>query len=376
MNESFWEKQYLANADIVVIGAGIVGLQSAIRLRDKFPGRKIWVIDRAPFSMGASMRNAGFVCFGSMGEILDDISRTSEDEAFSLYQNRFKGVEKLLQEYGAEKIGYERTGGYEIFDTNSSDELNKIESNLELVNKALQSVTGTTTFQSKSSDSLKMNVLSKAIFTPVEGALQTHLLYRAIRNKALSKNIEIYTGVNVLSIEQKNERINTIITENGYQIHANIIVACTNAFSGELLSDAKVIPARGQVLVTSPIPDLAWRGLMHADKGYIYFRSLGSRILIGGARNADFEGETTTNIDSNPLIREKLVQFLSDVIVPNQSFEIEHEWSGIMGMHQNRTPVVEKVRNGLFACYRMGGMGVALSAVVSAQIADLIHADN
>ena len=75
---SFWEQQWLKNTDILVIGSGIVGLQSARHLKLQWPHREVWVIDRAPVSLGASTRNAGFACFGSMGEILDDIESAKE----------------------------------------------------------------------------------------------------------------------------------------------------------------------------------------------------------------------------------------------------------------------------------------------------------
>src|SRR5688572_4840874 len=138
---SFWEKSWLAKADIVIIGTGIVGLQCAQRLKEQYPHREVWAIDRAPLGLGASMRNAGFACFGSMGEILDDIDRTSEKEAFSLYEKRFKGIRLLLDEYGETTVGYEKTGGYEIFEKEREEELNAILARVDHVNSALKSVT-------------------------------------------------------------------------------------------------------------------------------------------------------------------------------------------------------------------------------------------
>ncbi|MBL7811708.1 MAG: FAD-binding oxidoreductase, partial [Bacteroidetes bacterium] len=137
-----------------------------------------------------------------------------------------------------------------------------------------------------------------------------------------------------------------------------------------------VQPARGQVLVTSGIPGLAWRGLMHADKGYIYFRSLGSRILIGGARNTDFQGEETTDLHTTESIQQNLIEFLKEVVIPGESFDITHTWAGTMGMHQDRSPIVKRLDKNLYACVRMGGMGVALSALVCRELAGLMKETN
>jgi hypothetical protein len=38
--------------------------------------------------------------------------------------------------------------------------------------------------------------------------------------------------------------------------------------------------------------------MFHLEKGYYYFRNINDRILLGGGRNLDFEGETTTSHDT------------------------------------------------------------------------------
>lgn len=371
-NISFWEKQFVSHTDIIILGAGIVGLQSASLLKRKFPHRQVWVLDRAPFGLGASMRNAGFACFGSMGEILDDAERTSFSEALALYEKRFQGIKLLLEKYKETKIGYEKTGGYEVFTPNHTAELGRIMEHIDGVNEGLKSVTGSETFMAKSTAFSGMNVLNQGIHTPFEGALQTHLLYKAIRSEALALGVEIFTGMTIERIEQEGSSWK-LISDKGLQIGCRKLVLCTNAFTQKFLPEIDIQPARGQVLVTSHIPSLKWRGIMHADKGYIYFRSLGTRILIGGARNMDFEGETTFDIDVNETIVQKLISFLKETVVPLETFTITDSWSGIMGMANDRGPIVKEHQAGLFVCARMGGMGVALSAQVAQDLVALIE---
>ena len=77
---SHWEADsFFSNIDTLIVGAGIVGLSAALHLRAKFPNRRIVVVDRGPLPIGASTRNAGFACFGSMTELLDDLSNQPED---------------------------------------------------------------------------------------------------------------------------------------------------------------------------------------------------------------------------------------------------------------------------------------------------------
>jgi glycine/D-amino acid oxidase-like deaminating enzyme len=371
-NLSFWEQQWLKNADILIIGSGMVGLQTARHIKNQWPHREVWVIDRAPISLGASTRNAGFACFGSMGEILDDISRTDENTAYALYEKRYKGLQRLLEDFGETSIGYEKTGGYEIFTPEDFAEYETIAANIDKVNSALESVAGEKPFQMKSTSKLGMKVLENGVYTPLEGMVQTHLLYKKVQEAAIAAGVRIMGGLTALPPEKLDSGKWRVNTNEGYRFDARNLVVCTNGYAAHLLPELEVLPARGQVLVTSSIPGLAWRGLMHADKGYIYFRSLGTRILIGGGRNLDFEGETTPELKTSQHITQYLENYLRDVVVPGETFEIEHQWAGTMGMHQNRTPIVQRMDEGLYACVRMGGMGVALSAVVSREMAALM----
>jgi len=371
-NLSFWEQQWLKNADILIIGSGMVGLQTARQIKNQWPHREVWVIDRAPISLGASTRNAGFACFGSMGEILDDISRTDENTAYALYEKRYKGLQQLLEDFGETAIGYEKTGGYEIFTPEDLAEYETIAANIDKVNSALDSVAGEKPFQMKSTSKLGMKVLENGVYTPLEGMVQTHLLYKKVQEAAIAAGVRIMGGLTALPPEKLDSGKWRVNTNEGYRFDARNLVVCTNGYAAHLLPELEVLPARGQVLVTSSIPGLAWRGLMHADKGYIYFRSLGTRILIGGGRNLDFEGETTPELKTSQHIMQYLENYLRDVVVPGETFEIEHQWAGTMGMHQNRTPIVQRMGEGLYACVRMGGMGVALSAMVSREMAALM----
>lgn len=369
---SFWEQQWLKNTDILVIGSGIVGLQSARHIKLQWPHREVWVIDRAPVSLGASTRNAGFACFGSMGEILDDISRTDEITAYSLYEKRYKGLSQLLADFGETSIGYEKTGGYEVFTPEAAAEYEHLSANIDKVNNALKDIAGENPFQPKSTAKLGMKVLENGIYTPLEGILQTHLLYKKIHDAAVASGVKVLGGLTAKPPEKLDSGKWRVSTQEGYTFDAQTLVVCTNGYATQLLPELEVMPARGQVLVTSAIPGLAWRGLMHADKGYIYFRSLGTRILIGGGRNLDFEGETTPELNTTEAITQYLLKYLQDVVVPGEKFEITHQWAGTMGMHQNRTPIVQRLDAGLYACVRMGGMGVALSAIVSRELAQLV----
>ena len=81
LNHSFWETQsYLKNIDVVIIGSGIVGLNAAISYLEINKNGKVVVLERGIFPTGASTKNAGFACFGSVSELISDIKNSSENQ--------------------------------------------------------------------------------------------------------------------------------------------------------------------------------------------------------------------------------------------------------------------------------------------------------
>ena len=151
---------------------------------------------------------------------------------------------------------------------------------------------------------------------------------------------------------------------------------CTNAFTPQLLPGEDVVPGRGQVLITEPVPGLKFKGIYHFDKGYYYFREIDGRVLFGGGRNLDFSGEATTNMALSTIIQTDLEQKLAEIILPGTPFRIAQRWAGIMAFGANKYPTVRAFSARVYGAFRMGGMGVALGSEVARQLAGLVHTGN
>ena len=77
---SLWEKRSLISYDIIIIGAGITGLSTAASLKEKNPKLNILVLERGLLPTGASTKNAGFACFGSLTELRNDLKVLGEEQ--------------------------------------------------------------------------------------------------------------------------------------------------------------------------------------------------------------------------------------------------------------------------------------------------------
>lgn len=372
MNLSYWEQQtYFSNISVAIIGSGIVGLNAAIQLKSHNPKAVIQVFERGVLPSGASTKNAGFACFGSVSELLSDLDKYSENEVFTLVERRWRGLQKLRQILGDNAIQFENYGGYELFD--KEDFYTKCADKIAVLNQHLAEIVGKNAYQiaDKKIKDFGFEQIKHLIFNAYEGQIHTGKMMKALTEKARNMGVEILNGVCIESIHQIETGVDLVLQDDTI-IKAQQALVTTNGFARQLLPELDVVPGRGQVIVTKPIPHLRLEGTFHYDEGYYYFRNIDGCILLGGGRNLDFEAEATTQFGFTDLVQDKLQQLLLEVILPNQPVDIQARWSGIMGFGSQQAPIVKQVSEHVFCAVKMQGMGVALGSLVGEEVAELL----
>ncbi len=372
MNLSFWEKEaFFQGIDVAIIGSGIVGLCSAIELKQKNPTINISIFERGFLPSGASTKNAGFACFGSVSEIAKDLEQYSENEVYSLIEKRYKGLLKLKSIVGEVNLGYEYSGGYEIFETKNSFE--KYADFIPSLNKNLIEIIGKNTYQIKSDkiQDFGFKGVKHLIYNQFEGLVNTGLMMASLMKIARELGINIFNGITISKIEDSFFETSLYLNDATF-FNVKKVLVTTNAFAKKLLPELSLVPGRGQVIVTKPIDNLRVKGAFHYDAGYFYFRNIGNRILLGGGRNLDFKAEETTEFGVTEIVQIELKRILFDVILPNLNVEIDYGWSGIMAFGEQQSPIIQQVRSNVYCAVKCQGMGVALGALVGEEAANLI----
>lgn len=372
MHTSFWERDAMLHADFIVIGGGIIGLQTAIELRERAPTASVVVLERGLLPSGASSRNAGFACFGSLTEILADIDELGEAAALGVVERRWKGVKRLRERLDDRSLGYECFGGSELL---REQELPALE-RMEQLNATLQPLFGQRIF---SLDAAGMHTsgfggtVRALVHNPLEAQIHSGRALRALALLAGQYGVEIHTGAEVVAQDEHDGYVGVATGgPRGLRFTAGQVAMCTSGFSSALLPACGIVPGRGQVVVTAPIPGLPWRGTYHMEQGFYYFRNVGERVLLGGARNIAFDGETTEQMALSDPIQQALEATLRDVILPGREFAIDHRWSGIMGFTKRGLPEVKMAAPRIALGFGCNGMGVALSADIAAETAALL----
>lgn len=371
---SFWEQEvFFKKIDFTIIGAGIVGLNAALELKKKAPKANIVVLDRGGLPIGASTRNAGFACIGSMSELLADFLEMEEEKVWHLVKMRFDGLKKMRAKLGDQAIQYQELGGYEIFTSKDKEVYHQCCEKLASFNQKMKSITGlhqTYTINQTQNNAFGLENIEGLILNRAEGQLHPGRMMHSLIEICKKENITLLTGVPVKSIESQGNKV-LIQTEMGWSFESQVTIIATNGFTPQILPKLEVKPARNQVLITHPITNLKIRGCFHYDRGYYYFRNVGNRILLGGGRLLSPEIETTSTFGLTDLIKDALVKFLEEIILPNQKVTIDKWWSGILGIGKEKSPIIKSIDQNIISAVRMGGMGVAIGTLVGEQAADV-----
>jgi glycine/D-amino acid oxidase-like deaminating enzyme len=373
---SIWERNAFIQYDHIIIGSGIVGLTTAYYLKEKFPAQSVLILERGLLPTGASTRNAGFACMGSPSELLDDLSHRSEKEVVDLFRLRKNGLTRLSSILGHAAMGYKAEGSHELFFEEDTTVINQ----LPYLNQLLRSEVESDAFilRNEKIDTFGLNksLVKAMVENRCEGQIDTGLMIKNLILLVMSMGVEIKTGCRVQSFLDTGNGAEVVclhpFAADEIVFKSKTLSICTNGFATQLLPAMDVVPGRGQVLITKPIAGLKLKGIFHFHEGYYYCREYKGCVLIGGGRNTDFEKETTMELALNESIQQNLVDQLRSFILPNQEFEIDMQWSGIMAFGQSKQPIIQQHSEHIFIGVRMGGMGIAIGSEVGFQLANLI----
>ncbi|MDG1435746.1 MAG: FAD-dependent oxidoreductase [Saprospiraceae bacterium] len=375
MNLSYWEKEsFFRNIDVAIIGSGIVGLSAAIRLKELSPKLEIMILERGSLPIGASTRNAGFACFGSMTELLDDLKIHSEDIVFSLVEKRWKGLLRLRNRVGDTNLKYKEKGGFELFRKEDVLDFQICVDQIDFFNKKFNSIIGQREvykIASKRILDFGFEKIEHLIHNQAEGQIHTGEMMKTLLAIAQEKGVKILNGVSIKNLNDVEDGVE-LDTAEGWNLKFKKVLVATNGFYKTLIDHGDVIPARNQVIITKPLQNNPIEGTFHYDKGYFYFRNIDNRILLGGGRNLAKKEEETSEFGTTKIIQNALSELLKNVILPKQKFEIESTWSGILGVGQTKKPIVRSISKNISVAVRLGGMGVAIGSLVGEEGAELI----
>lgn len=369
---SIWEDSYLNSCDVAIIGGGFLGQWCAYYLALHHPNLNIHIYEKDAFSLGASTRNAGFSCFGTMGELISDSEKSSFNDALTLLVQRFKGL-KAIEHFSNNHqipIDYEAIGGYELL---KQDEFEKLASRIEQVNLMLKDsldIDSCFEISSLKDKHLPFDSSLRLISNHHEGGLNSFKLLQGLREVNQSFGVKTIYGLEAKEVHDGMVYLTSPMRE--MELHAKHIIIATNAASNHLTKTQTVVPGRGQVFWMQGL-NLPFRGTFHYDSGFYYFRTISdNQFLIGGARNLAMKHEETLRFGANEAIEKHILDFVHHTLHIKE-FRVEKKWQGIMGFSHDKLPFIHQLNHlgphvwHLHAC---NGMGVAMAPTIAKEFTE------
>tara|TARA_Y100000385_G_scaffold4691_1_gene5118 strand:- start:704 stop:1870 length:1167 start_codon:yes stop_codon:yes gene_type:complete len=380
-NSSYWEiNRELFNGDILIIGGGLVGQSIAIAIQKQRKQLKqkpleICIADKlSSGKSGASTRNAGFACFGSPTEILDDLTREEENQTINRMSNRISGLSIWRDWIPSNIIEWNNCSGYEVFEKEEEVDFKEVLDKLPYLNRIGELASGNSPIYSnykKISSKLPYSIKIKG-----EASLNPGKANNSLYSLNIELGNQIVNGVNIPNRNYWHKGLEgwSIPTQNGI-FKAKRIVIAANAWTPKILnSELDITPGRGQILMIKSSDPINYNGVFHAKKGYLYFRNNHNSLIIGGGRNLFQVNETSLEMITTKEVQDYLELYARNILLPNQDFTIQNRWAGIMAFSKmgNKDPLLYWDEPDLLVASRMCGMGVALAPMMGIHASKMI----
>jgi glycine/D-amino acid oxidase-like deaminating enzyme len=330
-----------AQVDVAVIGGGVTGCSCALTLAER--GLRVRLYEAREVAAGASGRNGGFALRGAAVRY-DRARATLGDESARLL---WRLTERALARMAAlagdalRPVGSLRLAA----DADERDDLAR-----ELA--ALREDGFDAAWVEELPPPLD-GLFEGALLHPGDGALDPVRWVRRLARRAVEAGAEIAEGRRLEPDE---------LRAAGSETAATVVVAVDGA-TGAVLPELEqlVVPVRGQMLATEPLPEQLYGRPHYARHGFDYWQQLlDRRLVVGGKRDATFATEQTAADETTNAVQERLDALVVELV--GRLPRITHRWAGIWGETPDLLPLAGRLpgRDGVWVAGGYSGHGNVL----------------
>ena len=352
----------LGAADVVVIGAGVIGTAVAHALSGA--GLSVIVVDRRGVGLEASGANVGLVTLFS-GHSLEEPEPGPVYELTRLSAEAYAG---LGEETGVD-VEYERSGGVVFAET---------EERLAALRRAFEGYrrhgVPVEWLDDKGVRECEPAFWSErvrgGVFCPQNGQINPLLLCRALARGARRRGARFILGAAVTGISCGEGRVRAVLTSEG-DIGCARVVNAAGAWArevGEMVGLAlPVAPARGQILLTEAVPRFIHRVVSGAEPSARQTRR-GNVIIGSTVESAGFDKRVTP----------RTVGEFAAGVLPHfprlAGLSVIRSWAGLRPATPDHKPIIEAPPGpaGLVLAVGHSRRGICYAAGTGRVVADLV----
>lgn len=347
MSSIYWShtpKNYSSHFDVIIIGAGYVGLSTSYWLKKEHPDLNIAIIEKDSIGSGASGRNAGFLTKGSLLFYTHLNDTWGEEKALCLYKYAQDSINLAVEELNLVKEV--------VAASTSSWTFVRSDSSLEKMRKLPSSILQNFMEVNIKEAPVHQSTLMKAAFTQSEEfSINPQRLLNLLEKKVKDLGVEFILGAQVQRVSSQE----TPLIETSFgNFNCEKLVVCTNGDT-HLLPELKldITPQRAQMLAMKLDSSIYANGLFYDPEERVYFKfDKPGHLLIGGKRLVDAENENTSDVNVTSKIQDALYQYVTEEL--KFSGEKIATWAGTMGFTKTEIPYVGEIPH-LKSCYVAAG---------------------
>lgn len=305
--------------DVVIIGAGIIGLASALELSRQ--GARVVILERG--SLGGECSWAG-------GGILASLTPWEENKSLvdlALFSNHYyaEWIDELVCETGLD-TEYKRCGLLFAFDRQRE----KLHAWCAARGIRSELVAASAVF-SKLGD-------TPAIWFPDVAQVRLPRLLAAVRQQLQQRGVTIREQTEVTDLDLVGDRVVSVNTTEGHVFAENFVV-CAGAWSTKLLDGLAygldIQPVRGQILLFKAAPNFL-PTILFKDHIYCIPRKDG-HILVGTTlENVGFDNSITK------VARRDLLKAAEQLLPGIREDHIVTQWAGLRPKSSSDLPIIDR----------------------------------
>ena len=341
----------LASADVVVIGGGAIGTAAAFYLAKA--GLRVTLVERRGLAHEASGANVGLVTLFS----IHSLEEPDPGPLYALTRASIDGYLALGEEVGLD-IEYEQCGGVFMAIT---------EERLQTIRRAYEGYkTHGVPVEWLGPDGVRAcepaffsdRVLGGA-FCPLNGYVNPLLVTRALALGARRLGATLLLGTAVHGISCDRGRVQAVRTNAG-DIPCRFVVNAAGAWAAEIGAmvgvKIPVFPARGQILLTEPVPRFIRRVVMGAEPSARQTRR--GNVIVGS---------TVENVGFDKRVTMQGIGHFARGVVPNfprlRDLHVIRTWAGLRPATPDNHPIIQLLEDPDGICLATGhsrrGIGYA-----------------
>lgn len=326
------------SVDLAIIGGGYTGLWAAYFAKKLEPSLSVAVFEAEQIGYGASGRNGGWLSAMPAGNRAK-FARASEGgiaASRALQQEFIAAVDAVMDILQAEGIDADQIKSGALIAAHTKAGLGRLNTRRDAERK--YGLTEDDVYlldRDEFQKEINISTVHGGMFYKHCARIHPAKLVYGLAETITSMGVRIYEGSRVASIDGNT------LTLGGGRVTAAKTFVCTEGYSGQLLGSRTLIPINSSMIVTKPLPDEAWQqigwngpqNLNDSAHTFIYSqRTADGRIAIGGRGRPYRYGSGTGGAGATAQSTIELLSTKLGAFFPAIKFEVEHAWSGVLGV--------------------------------------------